>query len=72
MATAILIFRAYTIETSNVKLIGGTLTALIVMGLFARVAGPWLWRQITSQPGRGRGGNRKQLSKPTPPSSSTT
>lgn len=71
MATAILIFGAYTIETSNVKLIGGNLMGLIVMGLFAKVAGAWLWRQITSQPVRIGGGRRKQRSKSTEPPGST-
>jgi hypothetical protein len=49
MATAILIFGACTIETSNIKLFGGNLMSLIVMGLFAKFAGSWFWRLITSQ-----------------------
>lgn len=69
MATAILIFGAYTIETSNVKLVGGNLMGLLVMGLFAKVAGPWLWRQITSQPVRVGGGRRKRSPKTTEPPS---
>jgi hypothetical protein len=72
MATAILIFGAYTIETSNVKLIGGNLMGLIVMGLSANLAGAWLWRQITSQPVRIEGSRRKQRSKSTEPPHSTT
>lgn len=45
-ATAVLIFGAYTIETSNVKLVGGNLMALMVMGLFAKLAGAGLWQMI--------------------------
>jgi len=47
MASAILTFGAYTIETSNIKLVGGNLMSLIVIGLFTKFAGEWLWRTIT-------------------------
>ena len=49
MATAILIFGAYTIETSSAKLVGGNLLGLLVVGLFAKFAGPWFWKQISNQ-----------------------
>jgi hypothetical protein len=45
---AILVFGAYTIETSNVKLVGGNLCAVIVFGglylLFGKVLHRWLTR----------------------------
>jgi hypothetical protein len=46
MGTAILIFGAYTIETSNIKLIGGNLMSLLVMGAFAKLAGSWFWGRL--------------------------
>jgi hypothetical protein len=49
MATAILVFGAYTIETSNIKLLGGNLMALIVIGLFSKIAGGWFWQGLTRQ-----------------------
>lgn len=45
-ATAVLIFGAYTIETSSAKLIGGNLMALVVMGVFAKAVGGGLWQMI--------------------------
>jgi len=48
MATAILIFSASKVETSNIKLVGGNLMALIVMGLFAKFLGPTMWSWITA------------------------
>ena len=60
MATAILIFGAYTIETSNVKLFGGNLMSLIVIGFFAKFGAPFLWPLITAQRTPGRGRKRKQ------------
>src|SRR5439155_12788367 len=46
IASAILIFGAYTIETSNIKIVGGIVTALLVIGtiyvLFGRVFRAWL------------------------------
>jgi len=60
MATAILIFGAYTIETSNVKLVGGNLMSFIVIGSFARFGAPFLWPAITVQRDSGHGGKRKR------------
>ncbi len=48
MATSILVFGAYNLETSNIKLFGGNLMSLMVMGSFSLVAGGWLWRMITN------------------------
>ena len=46
MASAILIFGAYTIETSNIKLVGGNVTAVLVMSvlyfIFGRPFRAWL------------------------------
>jgi hypothetical protein len=39
IATSILIFGAYTIETSNIKLVGGNFTAVLVMGILYKVFG---------------------------------
>jgi len=46
MATSILLFGAYTIETSNVKLIGGNFLGFIVMAFFLRYFGHPFWRMI--------------------------
>jgi len=51
-ATAILVFGAYTIETSNIKLVGGNLTGLIVMGLFVQFLGKMFWALITHDPAK--------------------
>lgn len=48
IATAILIFSAYKVETSSIKVVGGNLMSLIVLGLFAKVAGQPLWRSVTN------------------------
>lgn len=49
IATSILILGAYTIETSNVKIIGGNTTALLLLTafyfLFGRKANEWLLRK---------------------------
>lgn len=50
-ATAILIFGAYSLETSNIKLVGGNLMALLVMGMFMKVMGEWIWRFVTNPGG---------------------
>ena len=46
IASAILVFGAYTIETSNIKILGGNVTALLVMTvlylIFGRVFRAWL------------------------------
>ncbi len=49
MAVAILTFGAYTIETSNIKLIGRNTMSLLVMGTFAAFVGNALWSWITTQ-----------------------
>lgn len=46
MGASILIFGAYSIETSNIKLVGGNVMSLLVMGAFATVAGRWFWRLL--------------------------
>jgi hypothetical protein len=51
IATTILVFGAYSLETSNIKVLGGNLTALIVFGLFAWLGAPLVWRWITSAGG---------------------
>ncbi len=48
IAAAILIFGAYTIETSNIKIVGGNVTVLIVMTLFFKFFGRPLWSFLTS------------------------
>lgn len=48
IATAILVFGAYTIETSNIKLVGGNVTVLLVLGSIYVAAGRTLtnaWRR---------------------------
>jgi len=46
IASAILIFHAYTIETSNIKIVGGTVTTLLVVGViyffFGQMFRAWL------------------------------
>lgn len=49
LATSILIFGAYNLETSNIKLVGGNLTSLLVMGLFLKLGGWWFWGIISRQ-----------------------
>ncbi|MCX8090758.1 MAG: hypothetical protein N3I86_07465 [Verrucomicrobiae bacterium] len=61
MGTSILIFGAYAIETSNIKLVGGNMMSLLVMGAFAKVAGPWFWR-LLCRPGPAREAAGKQRS----------
>ena len=60
MATAILAFGACNIETSNIKLVGGNLMSLIVIGLFSKIAGEWFWRGLTHQDAPYRGGRRRR------------
>jgi hypothetical protein len=49
IASAILIFGAYTIETSNIKIVGGIVTALLVIGggylLFGQILRTWLHQE---------------------------
>ncbi|MEO7297108.1 MAG: hypothetical protein ABI042_00880 [Verrucomicrobiota bacterium] len=47
LATAILMLGASSIETSNIKLVGGNLSALLVLGLAAKFGRGWLWEMIT-------------------------
>jgi hypothetical protein len=47
MATSILVFGAYTIETSNIKLVGGNAMGFIVSALFAKFFGPSVWNLMT-------------------------
>ncbi|MSU58688.1 MAG: hypothetical protein EXS35_11015 [Pedosphaera sp.] len=47
LATVILIFGAFNLETSNIKLVGGNLMSFIVMGLFAKFAAPAMWTALT-------------------------
>jgi hypothetical protein len=49
IATALLIFSANKVETTCIKLLGGNLMGLIVLGLFAIVAGEWVWRFVTGR-----------------------
>lgn len=49
MATSTLIFGAYNVETSNIKLIGGNLMVFLVLALFAKFVAPALWSLICLQ-----------------------
>lgn len=46
MATSILAFGAYMIETSNIKLVGGNVTSFIVLWAFAKFCGPPFWSLV--------------------------
>jgi hypothetical protein len=59
MGTAILIFGACELETSNVKLFGGNLMSFAVLAVFARFGGEWLWYLITSTQPRAAGQRRQ-------------
>lgn len=48
MATSIILFGAYNLETSNIKLVGGNTMSVLVIGLFSKIASPWFWRLITN------------------------
>src|SRR5262249_38165568 len=48
-AIAILVFGAYSIETSNIKLIGGNAMSVLVLGLFCWLLGP-AFLKIVTQP----------------------
>ena len=48
VAASILIFGAYAIETSNIKIVGGNVTALIVMTLILKFAGGPLWKALAT------------------------
>jgi hypothetical protein len=62
MATAILLSTATKVESSNIKIVGGNLMSLIVIGLFAQFLGPLMWAWITAT-GRVRPTGRKGTSK---------
>jgi intracellular septation protein A len=47
VAAAILVFGAYTIETSNIKLVGANVTAVLVLGGLFFVFGQPLQRWLT-------------------------
>ena len=49
IASAIIIFGAFSIETSNIKLLGGNFLCVIVMSLFAKVFGKKLWQMIAKK-----------------------
>jgi hypothetical protein len=51
IAAAILIFGAYAIETSNIKIVGGNVTVLIVMTVFLKLFGRPLWGFLTTSEG---------------------
>jgi hypothetical protein len=50
LAIAILVFGAYTIETSAAKLIGGNLLGALVLGLLYWRFAPEFWRFVTERP----------------------
>jgi hypothetical protein len=52
IAVSILLFNACEIETSNIKILGGTVCVCLVMALFLRFGEQWLWNALTRQPGR--------------------
>jgi hypothetical protein len=51
IAVSILLFNACEIETSNVKILGGTVCVCLAMALFLRFGEQWLWNTLTRQPG---------------------
>jgi hypothetical protein len=51
IAVSILLFNACEIETSNVKILGGTVCVCLAMALFLRFGERWLWNALTRQPG---------------------
>jgi len=51
-AIAILVFGAYNIETSNVKLIGGNTMSVLVLGLFYWRFGPAFFKFVSNPPSR--------------------
>jgi hypothetical protein len=48
LATAVLMLGANNIETSNIKLVGGNLSAFLVLALFAKCFGSQIWKAITT------------------------
>jgi len=51
IAVSILLFNACEIETSNIKILGGTVCVCLAMALFLRFGEQWLWNALTRQPG---------------------
>jgi hypothetical protein len=47
VATPLILFGIYAVEISCAKLVGGSVVTLLVMGLFLKVCGGWLWRMMT-------------------------
>jgi len=51
IAVSILLFNACEIETSNIKILGGSVCVCLAMALFLRFGEQWLWNALTRQPG---------------------
>jgi len=51
IAVSILLFNASEIETSNVKILGGTVCVCLAMALFLMFGEQWLWNALTRQTG---------------------
>jgi hypothetical protein len=66
LAAAILIFGAYNVETSNIKLVGGNLMVFLVFALCAKIVVPYLWPMITGNVIRSPGNRGKQRLRPRP------
>jgi hypothetical protein len=62
-AVAILVFGAISIETSNLKLVGGNTLSFLVFALFCKYLAPHFQKLITASPGR-RGLRRATGSRP--------
>jgi len=62
MATAILVFAAYKVETSNVKIVGGSVVTVLVFSLFSYAIGPLFlrWVSESAPPIRLRPGLRRR------------
>jgi hypothetical protein len=60
MATAILLFGAYQLETSNIKLVGGNLMTFLVLALVSKLMGETVWRMML----RRDGGKRPAMKRP--------
>lgn len=60
MATAILLFGAYQLETSNIKLVGGNLMTFLVLAFVSKLTGETVWRMML----RRDGGKRPAMKSP--------
>lgn len=49
VATSILVFGAYNLETSNIKLVGGNVNSLLAVGVVVRFLGPTFWKMVTTR-----------------------